>query len=271
MFAPSSSSSSFAKAVKEEPKPSCKLLITPLALQSIQLRSVKRREKDNNTESDPSKPQEPGLDLFQDLEAQTLEPPTVSNSLPDERSWRSSASSVLTDLSVCGNPTADTPSLAYPTEDQCDHLLNGGEQVECHLSFSSPPQSSQSSPVKQTPPAVSKKPQISLIPPFSGQSLNGHLDRDTTSLPQTEERTDVTQLQTAREEESSKTEQQQGSEGCSASAASPFEPAAAIQDAHLGDGPCVNGETLEEEAEEDESSSLAGSLSSKEDDNGKSH
>lgn len=265
------------KAVKEDPKPSVKLLITPLALQSIQLRSVKRREQDNNTESDHIKPQEPGLDLLQDLNAQTLEPPTVlplSNSPLDEKSWRLSASSVLKDLSICGNATDDTPSLAHPngkSEDQCDHLLNGGENLECHLSFSSPPQSSQSSPLKQKPPAVSKKPQISFVPPFSAQPLNGHLDRDTTSLSQSEDRTDATQLQTAEEEEDNKSELPQSLESCSTSAASPLEPAPASQDAHLGNGPCINGETLEEEAEEDGNSSVAGSLSSKEDDNGKSH
>lgn len=270
------------KAVKEDPKPSIKLLITPLALQSIQLRSVKRREKDNNTESDHIKPQEPGLDLLQDLKAQTLEPPTVlplTNSPPDEKLCRPSASCVLKDLSICGNATDDTPSLAYPngkSEAQCDHLLNGGVNVDCHLSFSSPPQSCQGSPVKQKPPAVSKKPQISFVPPFSAQPLNGHLDRDTTSLSQTEDRTDATQLQTANEEEEEeeediKTELQQSLESCSTSAASPSEPAPASQDAHLGNGPCVNGETLEEEAEEDGDSSIAESLSSKEDDNGKSH
>lgn len=249
-----------------------KLLITPLALQSIQLRSVKRREKDNNTESDHIKPQEPGLDLLQDLKAQTLEPLTVlplSNSPPDEKSCRWSASSALKDLSICGNATDDSPNLAYPngkSEDQCDHLLNGGEKVEWHLSFSSPPQSSQSSPVKQKPPAVSKKPQISFVLPFSAQPLNGQLDQDTTSLSQTEDQTDVPQLQTSQEEEENQTELQQRLESCSTSAASPCESAPASQDTHLG-----NGETLEEEAEEDGNSSTAGSLSSKEDDNGKSH
>lgn len=255
------------KAVKKDPQPSVKLLITPLALQSIQLRSVKRREKDNNTESDRTKPQEPGLDLLQDLKAQTLEPPTVlplSNSPPDEESCRLFASSVLKDLSICGNATDDTPSLA---EDQCD----GGERVERHLSFSSLPQSSQSSSVKQKPPAVSKKPQISFVPAFSAQPLSAHLRGDAPSLPQTEERADGTHLQTAEEDEDDKTELQQSLESCSTSAASPFEPAPTSEDAPLGNGPCVNGETLEEEAEEDGSSSTAGSLSSREDDNGKSH
>ncbi|XP_011610401.2 NHS-like protein 1 isoform X3 [Takifugu rubripes] len=264
VFAPSSSSPSFVKAVKEDPKPSPKLRITPLALQSVQLRSVKRQEKDNNAQSDNIKPQEPGLDLLQDLKCQTLEPPTVvplSISPLDEGSCRSSASSVvklLEDLSICGNATDLRKS-----EDQCDGLLNGGETVECHLTFFTPPQSSQSSPVKQKPPAISKKPQISFVPPFCAQPLNGHLDRDPTSLSQTDGRTDTT----AKEQDESPPEIQQSLESRDTSAASPAGSDPESQDSHLGDGPCVNGDAQEEDAE-DGSNSVAGSVSSKEDDNG---
>lgn len=255
------------KAVKEDPKPSPKLLITPLALQNVQLRSVKRREKDNNAESDKVKPQEPGLDLLQDLKSQTLEPPTVvppSISSREEDSCKSSASSVvklLEDLSICGNATNLRKS-----EDQCDGLLNRGETVECHLSFFTPPQSSQSSPVKQKPPAVSKKPQISFVPPFCAQPLNGHLDRDPTSLSQTDGRTDTT----AKEQDESKTEIQQSLESCDTSAASPVWSDPESQDSHLSDGPGINGDAQEEDTE-DGSNSVAGSVSSKEDDNGESH
>lgn len=187
-------------------------------------------------------------------------------------SKRSSASSVLKDLSVRASATDDTPNLAYldgQSEDQCDHLLNGGENLKCHLSFSSPPQSSQSSPVKQTPPAVSKKPQILFVLPFPAQPLNGHLH--TSSLSQTEDGTEATPRQRAEEEEDDTIELEESLGSCSPSEASPFEPPPASQGAHLGNGPCVNGESLEEEAEEDGNSSIAGSLSSKEDDNGKSH
>lgn len=269
VFAPRSSSPSFVKAVKEDSKPSPKLLITPLALQSVQLRSVKRREKDDYAESDNIKPQEPGLDLLQDLKSQTLEPPTaipLSHSPLDKDSCRSSASSssasakLLEDLSICGSATDLRES-----EDQCDGLFNGAEQVECHLSFSSPPQSSQSSPVKQKPPAVSKKPQISFVTPFGARPVNGHPDRDPTSLSQTDSRTDTA----AEEPDDSKTEIQQGLGSCGTSAASPAGSDPASQDSHLCDGPCVNGDAQEEDSE-DGSSSVAGSVSSKEEDNGES-
>lgn len=264
-FAPSSASPSFVKAVKEDPKPSPKLLITPFALQSVQLRSVKRGEEDNSAESDHIKPQEPGLDPLQDLKCQTLEPPTVlplSNSPPDEEPCRSSSSSllkVLEDLSICDNPTNLRTS-----EDQCDLLR--GQKVECHLSFSSSPQSS---PVKQKPPAVSKKPQISFVPPFCAQPLNGHLDWDTPSLSQADDRTDATPAQTAKEQEDNKTEIQPSSE--STAAASPIESAPASQDSRLSNGPSVNGDTQEEDASEEGSNSVAASISSTEDDNGESH
>lgn len=246
-----------------------KLLITPLALQSIQLRSVKRPERDNSAESDRVEPQEPELDLLQDPEAQPWEPPTafpLSNSPPGERSCRWSASSGLKDVSICGSATDESPN-----GDPEDHLSNGGEPVDRHSSFSSPPRSCQSSPVKQKPPAVSKKPQLSFIPPFSARPLNGAPDRDATNPAPAEDRPDAAHLQTAEEEEDDQSEPQQSWESGGAPAAGPVEPAPASRDPHLSNGPCVNGETPEEEAEEDGSSSLAGSLSSREDDNGESH
>lgn len=162
---------------------------------------------------------------------------------------------MLKDFSTCGSATDETPN---GDPEECDHLFNGGENIDSHLSFSSPPQSSHSSPVKQKPPAVSKKPQISFI--------HGRLERDATSPTQAEDRTDARPLPAAEEEEDDESELH-----LRASAASPVEPAAASQDARLSNGPCVNGETLEEEAEDDGNSSVAESLSSREDDNGTSH
>uniref|UniRef100_H3DG41 NHS like 1 n=1 Tax=Tetraodon nigroviridis TaxID=99883 RepID=H3DG41_TETNG len=270
VFAPSCSSPSSVKAVKEDPKPSLKLLITPLALQSIQLRSVKRPGKDSDpAQSDPIRPPDPGLSLLQDPQAETLEPPTgCPLSDPGEEPCGSPASSALKDLSIRSHSSADAPSLARPngkSEDQRDLFLNGGETVE-DPSFPSPPQSSQSSPAKQKPPAVSKKPQISFVPPFSAQLLNGHLDPDTTSpSTQSEDRTEATRLPAAEEEEDQRSELQQSSESWTP-AESPLEPAPTSPDPHLGNGPLLNGETLEEGAEEEENSSIAGSLSLKEDD-----
>lgn len=261
--------------MKEDPRPPLKLLITPLALQSIQLRSVKRREKDNDaTESDAIHPQEPELNPLQEPEAQTLGPPAVFPlTSPDEESCGSPASSVLGDLSVCSDATDDAPSLAGSnggSEDRSDLCLDGGEGAEGHLSSSGPPQSSQSSPVKQKPPAVSKKPQISSVPPFPAQPLNGHPGRDATGPSRTEDPAEATQPQAAKEEEDDKSELQQSWESCSSPAGSPFEPAAAGPDARLGNGPCLGGETPEEGAGEDGNGGIAAPLGWKEDDNGRS-
>lgn len=185
----------------------------------------------------------------------------LSNSPLDEEPWKSSSSSVklLEDLSICDNPTNLRTS-----EDQCDFLR--GQKVECHLSFSSSPHSS---PVKQKPPAVSKKPQISFVPPFCAQPRNGHLDWDTPSLSQADDRTEATPAQAAKEQEDNKTETQQSLE--STAAASPIESAPASQDSRLSNWLSVNGDTQEEDASEEGSNSVAGSVSSKEDDNGESH
>ncbi|KAM9338955.1 NHS-like protein 1 [Symphorus nematophorus] len=289
------------KAVKDAPKPapssspahSSKPLITPFALQSVQLRSVKRPEKEINGQSDDTKAQETGVDLLQDLKPQTLkkshslEHPTVlplSNCSTDEDSRHSSPSPVsklLEELSLDCSITDYTPDSAVingKAEDQSYFLLNGKE------SLNSPPQSSQSSPVKQKPPAVSKKPKIPFVPPFTPQPIKEHLPsqhEDTSSPLKTEDEVDAPQIQIKEEEKESKSEQQEEEEETSESSEPPAESsetstvsqdeshvsASARQETSLDNGLCANGEAHKEE-EEDGTSSTTGSISSKEDDAG---
>uniref|UniRef100_A0A671XDM9 NHS like 1 n=2 Tax=Sparus aurata TaxID=8175 RepID=A0A671XDM9_SPAAU len=295
-FAPPSSSPSFVKAVKDSPKPalsesptkSSKPLITPFALQSVQLRSVKRPEKEINGKSDHTNAQETGMDLLHGLKPQTLQKslsvdtPTVlplSNYSPEEDSRNSSPSPVsklLNELSLDCSITDYTPDSAVENgkpEDQCYFLLNGKESP-------SPPQSSQSSPVKQKPPAVSKKPKF--IPQQVTEPVPPQLE-DTTSPSQMEDQVDAPQRQTKEGVKKSKSEQQKEVEISESS--EPLEEssetstdsqdesqisASASQDTSFDQGLCANGEALEEEEEEegDGTSSTTGSISSKEDDTG---
>ena len=292
------------KAVKDAPKPapssspthSSKPLITPFALQSVQLRSVKRPEKEINGQSDDSKAQETGVDLLQDLKPQTLEKshslehPTVlplSNCSTDEDSRHSSPSPVsklLEELSLDCSITDYTPDSAVingKAEDQSYFLLNGKE------SLNSPPQSSQSSPVKQKPPAVSKKPKIPFVPPFTPQPISEQLPsqhEDTSSPSQTEDEVDAPQILIEEEKESKSEQQEEEEEETSESSEPPAESsetstvsqdeshvsASASQETSLDNGLCANGEAHEEEEEGDGASSTTGSISSKEDDTGES-
>ncbi|GAA6234312.1 NHS-like protein 1 [Lates japonicus] len=308
-FVPPSSSPSLVKAAKDAPKPSIsssptkssKPLITPFALQSVQLRSVKRPENEINGKSEHTKAQETGVDLLQDLKPQTLEKchskehPTVLpvfNSSPEDDSRDSSPSPVsklLEELSLdCSitNETADSAVVYGKAEDQSYFLLNSKETDRGQEpSPTSPPQSSQSSPVKQKPPAVSKKPKLSFLPQFSPQLNNEQVQaqhEDTTSLSQAEDQVDAPQRQTKEEEKEKKSEQQEEGEisesseplAESSEAYSEIQDdshisASASQETNLHYGLCTNGGAHEEEEEEgDGTSSTTGSISSKEDDPG---
>ncbi|XP_070781931.1 NHS-like protein 1 [Enoplosus armatus] len=302
-FVPPSSSPSFVKAVKDAPKPalsssptkSSKPLITPFALQSVQLRSVKQPEKEINGKSDHTRAQETGVDLLQDLKLHSLEHPTVvslSNCSPEEDSRNSSPSPVsqlLEELSLDCSITDYTPNSAVingKAEDQSYFLLNGKEKIEGRKSLPSLPQSSQSSPVKQKPPAVSKKPKFSFLPPFSHEPIDEQVlsqQEDKTSLSRTEDQVDALLRQIKEEEKENKREQQKEEETLESS-----EPLAdssdtsivtqdescisalASQETSLDYGLCTNGEAHEEGEEEegDGTSSTTGSISSKEDDTG---
>ncbi|XP_056261714.1 NHS-like protein 1 isoform X2 [Seriola aureovittata] len=294
-----SSSPSLVKTVKDAPKPatsssptnSPKPLITPFALQSVQLRSVKRPEKEIN-----GKAQETGVDLLQGLKPHTLEKshsqerPTVLpmfKSSPDDDSRNSSPSPVsklLEELSLDCSITDETPDSAVLNgkEDQCYFFLNGKETDERQESL---PSLTKSSPVKQKPPAVSKKPKLSFLPPFSPQQIDGQVPgqhADTTSLSKTEDEVDARRRPTKEEEKEKNSEQQEeeeisesseplaeSSEASSEIQDEPHISTSANQETNLDHGLCTYGEDQEEDDEEgDGASSTTGSISSKEDDAG---
>ncbi|XP_071335344.1 NHS-like protein 1 isoform X4 [Trachinotus anak] len=304
-FVPPPSSLSLVKAVKEAPKPatsnsptnSPKPLITPFALQSVQLRSVKRPEKEINGKSGHSEAQETGVDLLQGLKPQTLEKshsqehPTVLpmfNSSPNDESRNSSPSPVsklLEELSLDCSITDETPDSAVLNGKEDYFLMNGKETDERQESPPILPKSSQNSSVKQKPPAVSKKPKLPFLPQFSPQHMNGQVPgqhEDATSPSQTEDEVDALLRPTKEEEKEKKKDQQEGEEIpesseplAESSEASieiqdePHSSASASQETNLDHGLYANGEAQEEEDEDrDGASSTTGSISSKEDDAG---
>ncbi|XP_034436410.1 NHS-like protein 1 isoform X5 [Hippoglossus hippoglossus] len=303
-FSPPSSSRSLVKAAKDAPKPaisssptkSAKPLITPFALQSVQLRSIKRQGKEINGKSDHTTAQETGVDLPrspQTLEkSHSQEYPTVIpvfTSSPEDDSRNSSPSPVsklLEELTLNCNITEDTPDSAAlngKAEDQSHFLSNRRETEEAQESLPSPPEISQSTPVKQKPPAISKKPKLSFLSQFSSQLINEQAPaqcEDTSSLSRTEDQVDALQRQT-KEEEKEREQQEEGEiSEISESLAESSEASTEIQDEYrvstpasqetsLDNGPCPNGEAHEEEYEEgDGTSSTSGSISSREDDSG---
>ncbi|XP_047429409.1 NHS-like protein 1 isoform X3 [Mugil cephalus] len=307
-FAAASYSPSVMKVAKDALKPapsnspttSPKPLITPFALQSVQLRSVKRPEKEINGKSDHIKAQETGMDLLQGLKPRSLnmshpqEHPTVLNlvnSSPEKGSRHSSPSPVsqlLEELSLDFDIGEDVPDGAVvngKAEDRSYFHLNGKEKEE-GLLLSSAPQSCESSPIKQAPPAVSKKPKLTFVPPFSPQQVNGRVlsqHERATSPSQTEDQVDAPQtkekVEEEKDEQQEEDEEEEEEEDTSESFERLGESSHVYREAHsfmsASDGQetslnlCANGEAHEEEEEEaDGTSSTTGSISSKEDDAG---
>ncbi|XP_069552695.1 NHS-like protein 1 isoform X2 [Brachyistius frenatus] len=302
-FVPALSSQSVVKAVKDAPKPglsnsptkSPKPLITPFALQSVQLRSVKLPEKGMNGKSDHIKAQEMGMDLLQGLRPLSLDTshsqehltvlPVLNTSLEEDRrhSPPSPVSQLLEELSLDCNITDDTPDSAVINGKVESCFLVNGKEKEDGQALPSPPASSERSPIKQKPPAVSKKPKLSLLPPFIPQSINEQVPpqyEDTASLSRTEDQVDALQRLT-KEGMKEKSEQQEKedttesaeplAESSEASTEIQDESCAsfsAIQETSLDLELCTDAEANEEEEEEegDGTSSTTGSISSKEDD-----
>ncbi|XP_029352107.1 NHS-like protein 1 isoform X2 [Echeneis naucrates] len=298
-FPPPSSS-----PVKDAPKPaissshtnSPKPLITPFALQSVQLRSVKRPVTEMNGKSNNIRAQEKGLDPLQGLslgKSHSQECPTVLpvfNNSPENESRNSSPSPVsklLEELSLdCIITEAPNSAVLNGTEHQSYFLLNGKETDDGQEILPSLTKNSETSPVKQRPPAVSKKPKLSFLPPFSTQQINGQVPaqhEDTKSLSETENEEDGLQRPAKEEQTEKKIEQQEVEEEEISDSSEPLaesngasteiqdEPHifASGQENSLDHGLCADGEDEEdEEEEEDGASSTTESISSKEDDSG---
>uniref|UniRef100_A0A8D0ANK8 NHS like 1 n=1 Tax=Sander lucioperca TaxID=283035 RepID=A0A8D0ANK8_SANLU len=196
-FVPPSSSPSFVKAVKDAPKPalsnsptnSPKPLITPFALQSVQLRSVKLPEKMINGNSDHTKAQEIGVDLLQGLKplalekSYSMEHPTVihlSNCSPEEDSRNCSPSPVsklLEELSFDCSITDDTPDSAVMNGKR--KVLGRKESEEDKSRAGSHPQSPPVTPTGGSPVMVSPGP-VSSLPRQTG-SIQRNLRKSSTS------------------------------------------------------------------------------------------
>ncbi|KAL6095981.1 nhsl1 [Pungitius sinensis] len=285
-FVPPSPSPSFVKAVKESrkaapssgPTKSPKPLITPLALQSVQLRSAKRSQKEINGKSDRTEAQA--------LKPRTLEPcppleqPTATPPEEDPRnSSPSPVSRLLEEFSVDCRITDDVPDSSVMNgraEDQSYFILSSRETFEVCESLPSPPQSPQSSPVKQKPPAVSKKPQISFLSQFGPKPIHeqvpSHLE-DTTDTSPIEDQVDAPRRQIQTEQEESKGEQreeEEASEGSELESESSKTSTVTQNESYVYDDDVyTNGEAQDEDEDEvDGTSSTTGSISSKEDDTG---
>ncbi|KAF7657646.1 hypothetical protein LDENG_00024120 [Lucifuga dentata] len=278
------------------PKP----LITPFALQSVQLRSVKQPEKEINGKTEHTKSLETEIDVIEGLKPQALQKsqsqdhfialPLLACSLEDDsrKSSPSPVSEVLKELSVDCSITDSMPVSAVLNEDAEDPSylhLNGKENDEENEeegeALKSPSQTSQSSPVKQKPPVVSKKPKFCSVPSFSSQPLQAqdssqHEDAISTS----HEEDQVDSLQKSVDEmEDKKSEEHEQDEDTTSRSSESTEESSEIStetkdESHIA-APAsheislnheqANGETHEEE---DGTSSTTGSVSSKEEESG---
>lgn len=300
-----SSSPSFKKALTDAPKAapsnsptnSPKPLITPFALQSVQLRSVKRPEKEI---TDDNKAEKTGMDLLQGLKPLSLdscysqEHPTVlpllNSSLEADSHYSSPSpvSKLLEELSLDDSITEDSPDIAIvngKADDESYTLVNGNEKEEA-LALPSPAQSHESSPIKQKapPPAVSKKPKFSLVPPVSPQTINKLFpsQQEETNIPQTEDQVDSPRRQTKEEVKEGDGEHQEEREDTlerlaerkGAFTETRYESCittSVSKETSNASGLYTNGETDEEEEEDcDGTSSTTGSISSKDDEAGES-
>lgn len=241
------------------------------------------------------KAQETRLDLLQGLKAQTLESshmqknptvlPLMNSSQEDlHRASPSPVSKLLEEftLDCCiTNETADSSVIYGKGGDQSYFLVNGKDHEDGKVLFSTA-QSFDSSPIKQKPPAVSKKPKLSLVPLFNAQAINEPvpmLHIDPASLSQTEDQVDAPQTQIKEDEKWKRCEQQEEDTsesleilGESSEASIEIQDescisASASQETGLDRDIFTNGQTCEEE-EDGDGSSTAGSISPKEYDTG---
>uniref|UniRef100_A0A3Q2NN86 NHS like 1 n=1 Tax=Fundulus heteroclitus TaxID=8078 RepID=A0A3Q2NN86_FUNHE len=257
----SASSSPPKKPAKDPPKPdlssspskSPKPLITPFALQSVQLRAVRRPENEisSKTSEHPTVPTVFTGSQGQDLHktppspvSQLLEELSLDHSFPDE--------------------TPDSTVINWKTEEQSYPLLNGKED-EGGVSSNSPPSSCDASPAKQKPPAVAKKPKVCLILPFT-------INKDASSLSQAEDQVDALIQEEVRErsEQQDEEDTEESPEPSERGETSPDQDDSCFTSGDTSVGhELPNGEAHEEEEEEEDGlSSTTESISSKEEDMG---
>ncbi|XP_054875931.1 NHS-like protein 1 isoform X2 [Poeciliopsis prolifica] len=262
--------------LSNNPSKSSKPLITPFALQSVQLRSVRQPENEINSKSDNIKTSLETIlgPKHQDQELSYSQGnPTVLSSLTGSseqdllKSPPSPVSQLLEELSLDCSFTDETPDGAPingETEEQSYRMLNGEENKE------------RSSPIKQKPPAVAKKPKVSLVLPFSiGEHVQPQL-QDATPLTQADDQVDAPHRQIDEEvvEQSEEQEEEDTQDSFELSGRGETSPdqddSCCSSEDRSVDHELANGEAHEEEEEEEEDgrSSTTGSISSKDDDMG---
>lgn len=241
------------EALSDNAMPSPKPLITPFALQSVQLRSVKRPDKEIDDETD--------FDVSDGPKLQTIDTNSqddTENFAVDEVSRQSTPSPVsklLEELSL------DSSILNGMSEYQ---LLNGKNNYNNQDAMII---SLQSSPVKQ-PPAVSKKPNMNFV---RQHSLELDENTEENDLLPTDEVDSLVQEDEMKNEQQDDEETSESSEPVTESSETLTDPqeeeeAPISQESSVV---CTNGHDEEEEEDEaDGTSSTSGSVSSKEDDEG---
>ncbi|KAM4529150.1 NHS-like protein 1 isoform 3-T3 [Fundulus diaphanus] len=283
----SAASSPPKKPAKDPPKPdlsnspskSSKPLITPFALQSVQLRAVRRPENEISSKSGHGETQETTIETILGLKHQEQEsscPPehptvptvfTGSQGQDLHKTPPSPVSQLLEELSLdhsFPDETPDSAAINWKTEEQSYPLLNGKENEEGD-STNSPPSSCDASPVKQKPPAVAKKPRVCLILPFAP-------NKDARSLSQAEDQVDALIQEEVRErsEQQDEEDTEESLEPSGRGETSPDQDDCCFTSGDTSVGhELPNGEALEEEEEEEDGlSSTTESISSKEEDMG---
>uniref|UniRef100_A0A3Q2Q446 NHS like 1 n=1 Tax=Fundulus heteroclitus TaxID=8078 RepID=A0A3Q2Q446_FUNHE len=265
----SASSSPPKKPAKDPPKPdlssspskSPKPLITPFALQSVQLRAVRRPENEISSKTS-GETQETRIETILGLKHQDQEsscPPehptvptvfTGSQGQDLHKTPPSPVSQLLEELSLdhsFPDETPDSTVINWKTEEQSYPLLNGKED-EGGVSSNSPPSSCDASPAKQKPPAVAKKPKVCLILPFT-------INKDASSLSQAEDQVDALIQEEVRErsEQQDEEDTEESPEPSERGETSPDQDDSCFTSGDTSVGhELPNGEAHEEEEEEED-------------------
>ncbi|XP_052379813.1 NHS-like protein 1 isoform X2 [Oncorhynchus keta] len=291
-----------AKEAGKSPMP----LITPFALQSVHLRSVKQPEEKVNGKAEHTKAQESGGNQAWALKPHTPEKikqqehptmlPLINCTSPEEITKASSAvKKLFAELCSDYSDSEVLPGGAITNaKPKVQSLSNSSAQPDQEGEPSPLPslveEAIKSSPVKQKPSVASKKPKLSLVTP---QSVVGEETAQTTTTlsPQDESTTteeDQVDAKVREEETKEKENEEQDEDEASESSSALTErsepststviqeetqpPATVTQETSLAEGQEPNNrdaeEEDEEEDEEDGTSSTTGSVSSKDDESG---
>lgn len=168
-----SSPPSFTRAPSGGAKPApkaAKPLITPFALQSVQLRSVRqpaKESRDSSEEEEAGVGGFGGVDLLQGLTHMGMNHQNGSPGEEDKVLEEEEKSDVLSSNRSIVNGNAEVHSLS-----SCNGHREDDEGQESSPDLQRSPRSS---PTKQKPPLVSQKPHVASLPLYSLQKINGRV------------------------------------------------------------------------------------------------